>query len=86
MPTVFIAIPTLNRPEFVRQAVQSVREQTFQDWRMLLSDNASHSESARSVQAYIDGLGDARIGYYRQAKNIREYGNCCWSSSCSTMK
>lgn len=78
MPTVFIAIPTLNRPEFVRQAVQSVREQTFQDWRMLLSDNASHSESARSVQAYIDGLGDARIGYYRQAKNIREYGNCCW--------
>ena len=78
VPTVFIAIPTLNRPEFVRQAVQSVRDQTFQDWRILLSDNASRSECAESVKAYVDSLQDPRIGYWRQAKNIREYGNCCW--------
>ena len=31
MPRVFIGIPTLNRPDFVRMAVQSVRDQTFQD-------------------------------------------------------
>lgn len=78
MPTVFIAIPTLNRPEFVRHAVQSVREQAFADWRILLSDNASRSDAAESVKAYVDGLQDPRIGYYRQPKNIREYGNCCW--------
>lgn len=78
MPTLFIAIPTLNRPDFVRQAVQSVRDQTFQDWRILLSDNASQPDSAASVRAYIEGLQDPRIGYWLQPKNIREYGNCCW--------
>lgn len=78
MPRVFIGIPTLNRPDFVRQAVQSVREQTFGDWRMVVSDNASRPQASASVKAFIEGLGDPRIAYHRQPKNIREYGNCEW--------
>lgn len=78
MPRVLVAIPTLNRPDFVRQAVQSVREQSFQDWRMVISDNASRPEAAQSVQAFVQGLNDPRISYRLQPKNIREYGNCCW--------
>ena len=78
MPRVLIAIPTLNRPNFLRQAVQSVRDQSFQDWRILISDNASTPEAAASVQAYVDSLNDPRIRYRLQPKNIREYGNCCW--------
>lgn len=78
LPRVLIAIPTLNRPDFVRQAVQSVREQSFQDWRMVLSDNASRPEAAQSVRDFVQELGDPRISYWLQPKNIREYGNCCW--------
>jgi glycosyltransferase involved in cell wall biosynthesis len=73
-----IAIPTLNRPEFVQLAVQSVREQSFQDWRIVLSDNASRPEAAAAVRAYVESLKDNRISYWLQPKNIREYGNCCW--------
>ena len=71
MPRVLIAIPTLNRPDFVRQAVQSVREQSFQDWRMVLSDNASRPEAAQSVRDFVQSLGDPRISYWLQPKNIR---------------
>lgn len=78
MPRVFIGIPTLNRPEFVRQTIRSVREQTFGDWRILLSDNASTPEASADVQAHVASLADPRIGYWRQPKNIREYGNCAW--------
>ena len=78
MPRVFIGIPTLNRPDYVRQTVQSVREQTFRDWRVLLSDNASRPEAAAAVRAFVEELGDPRIGYWLQPKNIREYGNCDW--------
>ncbi len=78
MPRVFIGIPTLNRPDFVQLAVESVRQQTFQDWRVVISDNASHPESAAAVRAFVEELGDPRIGYWAQPKNIREYGNCDW--------
>lgn len=78
MPRVLIAIPTLNRPQFLRQTVQSVLAQSFQDWRILISDNASTAEAAASVQAYVRGLNDPRIRCWLQPKNIREYGNCCW--------
>jgi glycosyltransferase involved in cell wall biosynthesis len=78
VPKVLVAIPTLNRPEFVRQAVQSVRSQSFADWRIQLSDNASRPEAAADVQAWVHRLADPRIAYTLQPKNIREYGNCCW--------
>lgn len=76
MPRIFIGIPTLNRPDLVRLTVQSVRAQSFQDWRILLSDNASRPEAAAAVRAFVEELGDPRIGYALQPKNIREYGNC----------
>lgn len=78
MARVFIGIPTLNRPDLVRRTVQSVREQTFSDWRIQLSDNASAPEAAAQVRAYVESLADPRIGYHLQPKNIREYGNCEW--------
>ncbi len=78
VPRILVGIPTLNRPDYVRQAVESVRSQTFEDWRIVLSDNASRPEAVAAVRAYVEGLRDPRISYWLQPKNIREYGNCEW--------
>jgi glycosyltransferase involved in cell wall biosynthesis len=78
VPRILVGIPTLNRPDYVRLTVQSVLAQGFQDWRILLSDNASRPEASASVREYVASLGDARISYHLQPKNIREYGNCEW--------
>jgi glycosyltransferase involved in cell wall biosynthesis len=82
-PTVFVGIPTRNRPRFVREALQSVLAQTYPHIRVLVSDNQSAPEAAADVARYVHGLRDARATYYLQPANGGEYGQgryllgCC---------
>jgi glycosyltransferase involved in cell wall biosynthesis len=74
MAKVFVGIPTRNRPEYVREAIQSVLGQTFRDLRIIVSDNASDKSAASSVETYIRRLNDPRISYYYQPVDVKEYG------------
>jgi glycosyltransferase involved in cell wall biosynthesis len=68
MPTsrVTVAIPTRNRADFLREAIQSVLDQTWQDFEILVSDNASTDDTSEVVA----GFKDPRIRYYRHSQNI----------------
>lgn len=57
---VSVIIPTYNRPEYVRKAVESVMAQTFQDWELILVDDGS-----------IDGTNEVLQSYVRQDRRIR---------------
>jgi glycosyltransferase involved in cell wall biosynthesis len=74
MPRVFVGIPTWNRPLWVPEAVESVLAQTFQDFRIVVSDNASEPKHAEAVAKYVRDLGDARVSYHLQSVNEGEYG------------
>ena len=74
MATVFVGIPTFNRPDFVKDAVRSVLAQEFGDFRVIVSDNASEPEAARAVETFVRDLGDARISCHLQPTNGGEYG------------
>jgi len=37
---VTVAVPTIDRPEMLRRAVDSVISQTYRDWELIVSDNA----------------------------------------------
>lgn len=52
-----ILLPTRNRLELLRLAIQSVRDQDHADWEILISDNASDVDIGKHVQ----DIGDARI-------------------------
>ena len=56
-----ILIPTRNRLDLLRYAVDSVRRQDYDDWEIVVSDNAS----TQDVAGYVRGLGDARVRYFR---------------------
>ena len=64
--SVTVGIPTFNRAGLLRETIQSVLGQTYSNFRLIVSDNASTDET----QEVVASLSDARLGYVRADKNI----------------
>jgi glycosyltransferase involved in cell wall biosynthesis len=56
-PAVSIILPTYNRLEYLKEAVESVRAQTFTDWELIVVDDGSTDASV----AWVEALCDPRI-------------------------
>src|SRR5439155_8429060 len=56
-----VLLPTRDRLELLRYAIESVRRQKFGDWEIVVSDN----DSSQDVGGYVASLGDDRIHYLR---------------------
>jgi glycosyltransferase involved in cell wall biosynthesis len=67
-PKVSIGLPVYNGDEFLEKAIESILNQTFRDFELIISDNASTDKTATICQQYA--AGDARIRYYRNPHNI----------------
>ena len=68
---VTVGIPTYNRSEMLRGAVESVLAQTYPDFRLLISDNASDDDTPDVVRSF----DDERIQYVRADVNVGPAGN-----------
>lgn len=62
-PTVYVGIPTRNRPHYLREALHSVLAQTYTQLRVLVTDNDSSPEHAAAVRDMVAALGDPRVAY-----------------------
>jgi glycosyltransferase involved in cell wall biosynthesis len=60
-PLVDIGIPTRERPELVRQAIESVLAQTYPNWRLVVSENGLGGGETEAVVG--EYLSDPRISY-----------------------
>lgn len=58
----------------MREAVASLRAQSFTDFRAVVSDNASSGDVGEQVRAFVEGLRDPRFAFVQQAENGGEYG------------
>lgn len=67
-PKVSIGLPVYNGDEFLEKAIESILGQSFTDFELIISDNASTDKTALICQTYA--ARDARIRYYRNATNI----------------
>jgi glycosyltransferase involved in cell wall biosynthesis len=70
MPKVSVIIPTYNRATSLVSAVNSVLSQTFQDFEIIIVDDASKDDTEEVVR----GIADRRIKYLRHETNKREAG------------
>jgi glycosyltransferase involved in cell wall biosynthesis len=68
LPRVSIGLPTYNRPELLALALEAFRKQTFADFELIISDNASPDLGVREVCERYASL-DPRFRYVRQPVN-----------------
>ncbi|MEH2346789.1 MAG: glycosyltransferase [Nostoc sp.] len=67
-PRLSIGLPVYNGEKFIKEAIDSLLAQTFEDFELIISDNASTDKTEEICRAYAEK--DKRICYYRNDKNI----------------
>ncbi|MDA8101141.1 MAG: glycosyltransferase family 2 protein [Nitrospiraceae bacterium] len=72
-PSLTIGIPTFNRAGYLEQAVQSVLDQSFRDFELLIVDNASTDATADVARKLQER--DSRVRYVRNETNLGMTGN-----------
>jgi hypothetical protein len=70
-PLVSVIIPTYNRPEYLKQAIASAIQQSYQNIEIIVSDNCS----PESPQTLVESFGDSRIRFWRQPQNLGMLAN-----------
>ena len=64
---VSIITPTYNCGDFIGETIQSVLKQTYQNWEMIIVDDASNDNTREIVEKYCEK--DKRIKYYLLNQN-----------------
>ena len=73
MTTLFIGMPVYNGEKYIREALNSIINQTYQDWIPLISDDCSKDRTVSICEEYL--IKDKRIKYYRQSKHVDASSN-----------
>ena len=67
-PLVSVGLFVYNGERFIEEALNSILNQTFTDFELIISDNASTDRTGEIARAYAKR--DERIRYYRSEKNM----------------
>jgi glycosyltransferase involved in cell wall biosynthesis len=73
MPRVVIGSPLFNHADHVREAVESILNQTFRDFSLILVDDCSTDATPEIVREY-EAL-DSRVSYHRNEQRLGLVGN-----------
>lgn len=73
MSKVSIGLPVFNGVDYVSEAIESILSQTFGDFNLYISDNASSDGTQDICQSFAGR--DRRVHYTRQARNVGAAAN-----------
>ena len=68
MPRVSIGLPVYNGEKYLEKALDSILNQSYKDFELIISDNASTDGTKRICESYLNK--DNRIRYYRSDNNM----------------
>jgi glycosyltransferase involved in cell wall biosynthesis len=71
-PKVSVLIPAYNAGRFLGETIESVINQTFDDFELIIVDNQSTDDTAVIVEQYKD---DKRVSYHKNSFNVGMAGN-----------
>ena len=75
-PKISVLIPMYNRKHYIQDCVNSVLNQTFQDFEIIIRDNCSTDGSFEFVKkCYANEIASGKIKLKRSFKNLGEFGN-----------
>jgi glycosyltransferase involved in cell wall biosynthesis len=66
MPKVSVIIPTYNRSLYLQKVIESILNQKYKDYEMVIVDNASTDGTENMVNSF----DDKRIRYFRNVANV----------------
>jgi len=72
-PFISICIPTYNRPELLRTLLDSLQEQTFRNFEVIVNDNSSTDEVETLINSY---KGSLPVSYERNRPSVSAGQNC----------
>ena len=67
-PRVSIGLPVFNGEKYLKEALDSILAQKYQDFELIISDNASTDHTQQICLDYV--TKDSRIRYYRNKQNL----------------
>ncbi len=67
-PLITIGLPVFNGERYLAQALDSILGQTFDDFEIIISDNASTDDTQKICAYYL--AKDPRVVYYSQPENL----------------
>jgi glycosyltransferase involved in cell wall biosynthesis len=70
-PTITVAIPVFNGEKYIGKAIESVLNQSFSDFRLIICDN----RSTDGTQDVCLSFKDSRIEYHQNERNLGIAGN-----------
>lgn len=68
IPEISIVICTYNRANYLNKAIDSVVEQTFKDWELLVVDDGSQDHTFEIVNTYVQQCNNIRYLKHRNKK------------------
>ena len=63
-----VIMPVYNVEDYVAEAIESVRQQSYGEWELLLIDDGSTDESSKICKAYAEK--EEKIRYIRKGRSI----------------
>jgi len=72
-PRLSIGMPVYNGAKWIRQAVDCLLAQNFDDFELIIADNASTDDTEAICRSFAQG--DARVRYHRNPANIGVFQN-----------
>ena len=72
-PRICLGLPVYNGERYLRQAIDSMLAQTFRDFELIISDNASTDRTREICLEYQKR--DPRVRYFRNESNIGPAAN-----------
>ena len=67
---VSIVVPVYNVKPYIEATIQSVLNQTYTNWELILVENASKDGTVEVVEQYLEAHPDERIKFYNIPDNI----------------
>ncbi len=68
VPRLSVGLPVYNGDKYLAESLDALLGQTYEDFELIISDNASTDGTAEICQRYVEQ--DARVRYYRQPHNV----------------
>jgi glycosyltransferase involved in cell wall biosynthesis len=72
-PLVSIGVPAYNGERYIRQTLDSLLAQDYENFELIISDNVSTDRTAEICQEYL--AKDGRVQYYRNETNLGSVKN-----------